>query len=355
MKLTPVASPHAIQTPQTSSNTSSRTAAIAAFERASASPQQSQEHPVQNPNQVSPEELSAIKAPTGVADTQPETQVLETLDNSPNSEAADTKLPPKDSVESKRWAQLARQERQLRAKAQAQDAAIKAREAALVAREAELQAKAQEYSPEKYISRSRIKQDPLGVLQDEQVSYDELTQQILSQQPTDPRIMRTIQNLQEEIKSLKTANEETRKSYDTQQAESRSAAIKQIEVDVRGLIKNDPNYETIRATGSVRDVVDLITQTYDKDGVLLTVEEAAQEVENYLVDEAMKLTTIGKIKQKLSQAAQLGKTGAKTPANQQTQQTKTPMKTLTNAHGSTRKLTARERAIAIAEGRPKTW
>jgi hypothetical protein len=344
MKIQPVASPHAIQTPPTTNNTAARERVIAMIQN-QGSPQ---EHPVQNPTNVAPEEASVV---TRAQSQHPET--TEQSDNLTSVEDTPTPQPPKDEAQSRRFAQLARQERQLRIKAQQQENAFKAREEALKAREAEITSKSTQFNENDYIPKSRVKQDALQVLTDAGVSYDELTQQILNQQPTDPRILRTIQSLQEEIKSLKAATEETRNTYTAQQEESRKSAIRQIEVDVKGLVRNDPNFETIKATNSIRDVVELITETYDKDGVLMTVEEAAQEVENYLIDEAMKLTRIGKIKQRLGQTAQSQQAGAKTPANQQTQQTKSQMKTLTNANSSSRKLSAKERAILAFKGELK--
>jgi len=191
MRVQPVSGPHAISPVNTTNNSNSRSAAIAAFEKASTPPQQAQENPVLNPNKVSPEELSAVNTPRQeLTDNSSETP--NSSDNSTISEPQEeTQAPPKDTPESRRWAQLARTERQLRAKALQQEAAIKAREAAIQAREDAIAAKDKEYSTG-YYRKDSIKQDPLQALADAGVSYDELTQQLLNQQPTDPRILNTI-------------------------------------------------------------------------------------------------------------------------------------------------------------------
>lgn len=111
----------------------------------------------------------------------------------------------------------------------------------------------------------------------------------------------------------------------------------------------DPYFETIKQTNSVSDVVDLITATYEKDGILLSVEEAAKEVEDYLVDEAMKLTRIGKIKQRLAASTTAKVSQEQTPAPKK----QTQMKTLTNAASTTRQLSAKERAILAFRGELK--
>ncbi len=340
MKVSPVASPAAIQQPQP---TNSKARAIEAFNKASQA--QAQEHPVQNPSQVSVEELGAIKASTS-------TETPEISDKSTDVSTEVTQEPKaEDPALSRQFAQLARQERALRAKAQQQDLAYKQREADLAAREAAIKAQPQ-FNPNDYIPKSRIKQDALTVLEENDVPYDDLTQQAMARQPTDPRIKSTISRLEAKIAELEKANESTQQSYREQQQSQYNAAVKQIESDTRALVRNDPNFETIKATGAVKDVVELITETYNKDGVLLTVEEAAQQVEDYLIEEAMKVTRIGKIKQRIEQAnASQAKSDVKTQAT--TKQTQSPMKTLTNATASSRQLSAKERAILAFKGELK--
>jgi len=112
----------------------------------------------------------------------------------------------------------------------------------------------------------------------------------------------------------------------------------------------DEQYELIAATGSIDDVVELIERTFTEEGRLVPVEEAAQAIEDYLAEEAYKLSKLKKIQQKLAPSAQ-----AK-PEQKQTEQPKQPqtqMKTLTNAVGTQRQLSARERAIAAFEGKNK--
>jgi hypothetical protein len=121
--------------------------------------------------------------------------------------------------------------------------------------------------------------------------------------------------------------------------------MKQIRNDVNMLVKHDPQFETIKATNSIGDVVELIEKTFNEDGVLLTVEEAAQQVESYLVDEAIKLARLAKIQQKLAPAPKAEASKATgTPEKQS-------MKTLTNSVNSSRTLSARERAILAMQGK----
>lgn len=335
MKIQPIAAPQGNATSSTPTlDPGMKARAVAAFNAAQVIP------PV-NPNSVSAEELGAIQAQSS-ENTDKSTE--ESVD-APEVPAEAPAKPAEDPAVSRQFAQLARQEKALRAKVQQQEQAIKAREQALQAREAALASKDQEYQTG-YISRDRLKSDPLGVMAETGLTYEELTQQILTQQPKDPRVEATISRLEAKIKALEDGAQNTQKSYQEQQQNAYQAAVRQIETDARALVKQDPNFETIRATGAVKDVVELITQTYDKDGVLLTVEEAAQQVEDYLVEEAMKITRIDKIKNRIAANASQASTKAQTPATNKQPQ----MKTLTNATGSSRELSAKERAILAFKG-----
>ena len=339
MKVQPVASPSAIQQPQ-SNATEAKARAIAAFTQAGS--QQPAQQVVQNQNNISPEEMGAIQAPA--QEGQEDLNIA--------AEEVTPEAPVEDPALSRQFAQLARQEKALRTRVRQQEQALRDREASLQAREAELSSKGKT-DMSGYLSRDMLKQDPLTALAEAGISYEELTQQIISQQPVDPRLQNTIRQLTQQIQELKQANEDSKKSYADQQSQAYQAAVKQIRTDVTNLVQTDPNFETIKATRSVRDVVDLIEQTYAKDGVLLSVEEAAQQVEDYLVEEATKLTKIDKIKRKLQMVApNATNRPAQTPAVNQKQTQ--PMKTLTNATSSTRQLSAKERAILAFKGELKS-
>lgn len=346
MKLTPVTGAGAVQ--DLSTPEAVRTArAVAAFNKGQASQaSQTSGTPPVNQNAVSVEELGAIRA-------APETtEPPETSDNSVIDEGTQTEK-KEDPALSRQFAQLARQERALRAKAQQQDQAYKARIAELEAREAALTTKPT-FDPKEYIKRSQIKEDALSALDEVGVSWDELTQQAINRQPIDPRLQQTVDNLKAQIEDLKAANEQNQKAAVDRDQAGRAAAVRQISLDAKNLVKSDPvAYEAIAKTGTVKEVVDLITKTFDKDGILLTVEEAAQEVENYLVEENFKMSTsINKIKQRMAAAnASASKSDEKTQASTKQQQT---MKTLTNATASSRQLSAKERAILAFKGELKS-
>jgi hypothetical protein len=352
MKITPVASPHQVQQPTSTTNYAK--AAVEAFNRtaaaqAGATDGNSQQTPVSNPNQVSAEDLSAIKPSSrqmSEINELPKTEVTEETHETPKEVK-----PEQDPALKRQFEQLARQERINRQKVQQQQNELKAKEAQLAAREAALAAKDSEYGT-KYVSKDRIKQDALTVLADAGISYEDLTNQLLSQVPTDPRVNAHISRLEAKIQELEAKGQAFETNSKQAQADSYQAAVKQIGRDVQALVKEDPvSFEAVAKTpGAIKEVVKLIEQVYAKDGVLLSVEEAAQEIENELVDRGLKTyNQIEKIKKRLAESS------TKTEQNQtaQTKQSQSPMKTLTNAAASTRQLSNKERAMLAFKGELK--
>jgi hypothetical protein len=349
MKITPVASPHQVAPTQVNHQAQAAAKANAIAKLTGQGNQQQPQQIVGNQSSVGVEELGAIMPKI---DTSTSSEQMELGAITEDTKVVEPQTPPKPSEDptlSRQFAQLARQEKALRAKVQAQERDLKAREASIAAKEAEIAQKAKQDMSD-YIHKDRIKRETLTVLAEAGASYDDLTNQFLqAQQPTDPRVQATINQLQSKIQALEKASEESRKSAVDNQTAAYDAAVRQIRTDVVGLVKNDPAFEAIRATKSVNDVVELITETYKKDNVLLTIEEAAQQVEDYLVEEASKLARLTKIQKRLNTSPERGSAA---PAQQKQPQPKQQpqMKTLTNATSSSRQLTAKERAILAFKG-----
>ena len=353
MKITPAGAP----TPQsTQGMASAMERAKAAFKAATpATPPPQPENPiVQNQNAISPEEASVVMKKDDEQQTPP--VEAQTEDQSQEVSTEDTK-PPVETPESRRFAQLARQEKAIRQRAQE----MKAQEQALQQRQAELEARENSYKQQpppdqtKYVSRDTFKLDPIAALAELGLSYEEITNAYINHTPQDPRVAATIAELKAELQAIKAANEEVKQKSVEHQTQQYQAAIKQLKTDTKALVDSDPNFETIKSTRSHDDVVDLIEQTYRKDGVLLSVEEAAQQVEDYLVEEALQLTKINKIKAKIAQnsAPKEQPQTAKNPAATADNPKQPQMKTLTNNTASSRQLSAKERAILAFKGQLK--
>jgi hypothetical protein len=224
-------------------------------------------------------------------------------------------------------AALARKERQVR-KAQED---LKAREDAFKAREAD------------YVPKARLTSETRAVLSELGITYDKLTEQELGEDAQDPQaaLLQKISELEAKLDAQVTERKTSEQQRDT---DARASAVNQIRADAKFVVDSDPAFETIKATDSVSDVVELIEKTFDKSGEMLSVEEACRLVEDVLVERETerirKLSNLPKIKSKLAPADEgnLPQSGTK-PLTRQ------PPKTLTNSHAVTRPLSARERAI----------
>jgi hypothetical protein len=318
-----------------SNQSSPRERAIALLNAAN-SPQ-AQEHPVSNPSRVSPEELSAVQGQSSAG----EDPVLDP--------AAATPAPDKDKeLLSTQYAQLARREKALYAKAQARDRAIAEREAAISAREKALESKDTDYQTN-YIPKQRLTEDTIGVLLESGITYDQITQMMLNQTQQDPATKVAIQELKSELRAQQEARAADRKSYEEAQSANYQQAVKQIKADASQLVMTDPQFETIKKTKSINDVVSLIEETFKEDGIVLSVEDACREVEDHLVEKLSQYSQIDKVQQRMK--ANASKSSPQLSGQDPTQ--RQPKPTLTNSVGTSKKLSAKERAVLAFKGELK--
>ena len=308
--------------------------------------QQAEQPPVQNQNQVSPEEFSAILAKKKLEDGTDPTgdPVQEGLEESKPLEAAaeDTKAPEAKDPLSSQYAVLARKEKALRAQVQkfnAERDAFKAEQAGKPATPT--------FDESKYIAKDKLATKDWNTLNELGFTYDDLTNLALNPPSAqDSRTVAMIDELKAEIKALRGDSDKTKKSFEEQQTQQYQQAVNQIRNEAKNLVNSNEAFETIKETGSVDEVVRLIEETFKADGTLLSVEEAAQAVEEHLVEEATRLARLKKVQAKLQpQQAKPLESGQKPVAGQPA------AKTLTNAIGSTRKLSPRERAHLAFEGK----
>lgn len=242
---------------------------------------------------------------------------------------------PEDQI-SPKFAALARKEKALRDEFQK----LKVEQEAFKTKQTEYETG---YIPRAKLAE-RAKQDALGILTELGITPDEFTQQLLNSNPQD----HVTRKLEAQIKALEDRLNQTVSKADEQQSKAYDQALNQIRNEAKVLIDSNPDFETIKDTNSTEAVVELIRDTFDKDGTLLSVEEAAKEVEEYLLEQGIKMAQFRKVKEKLSQPVE-------TPAPKQIIPEKQPMKTLTNAVSASSKPLGRkerrERAIMAFQGK----
>lgn len=248
-----------------------------------------------------------------------------------------------DKQLSPQYAAIARREKAIRTEAQR----LKAERQALDAKKTEYETN---YIPKSQISE-KLKSNFLGFANEYGLSGDEITAALLNQPGPESQAISKLESKIQELES-KLAQTETKQSES--QTKAYEQAVNQIRNDVKTLVQSDPAFETVKETDSTEAVVELIKETFDKGweeknipaGTILSTEQAAEFIETYLVEEAIKMANLNKVKSKLAPQPAADQ---KTNQPQKTQQ----MTTLTNAIASSKTMSPKERAILAFRGQLK--
>lgn len=276
----------------------------------------------------------------------------------PQVEAAAPEVEKKDAM-SPKLVELARRQKMQRA-AQIK---LQQEQKAIETARAELERKQREYETN-YIPKDRLQNDFLGVLADAGITTEHL-QNFFQQQPT-ATVELKLQQALKRIDELEQGTKTFAKNQEEQAQKNYEAAINQIRNDAKVLVNSDPNLELVKEMRAEEEVVNLIQRVFDEGisdgrggyiytpGTVLSVDEAAAQVEEYLFEEATRVANLAKVKNKL--VASETPVPATTKQTQQPLNKNQPIKTITNSMVATptKPLTASERrarAIAIAEGR----
>ena len=178
---------------------------------------------------------------------------------------------------------------------------------------------------------ARLKSEPLSVLLENGVTYDQLTEAILANQGNS------------EINALKSEIESLKQGIDQKFQEKESAAEKQVLAEMQReaeqLVRSD-DYELVREMKRIPDVMSLIERTYRETGEVMEVPEALQWVEKFLLEEAQGIAKAKKIQSLLNPMPQIP----------QPQQRQMGMRTLTNKDTASVPLSAKARAMAAFYG-----
>lgn len=170
-------------------------------------------------------------------------------------------------------------------------------------------------------SKERLAADDYSVLDELGVSYEKYTNYLLNKGEGETTENKAIKELRDELNGIKTQQEEQetkrKESIDKQYAET----IKQYERGIADLIAKDPEYESIKETKAEAHVLQHILDTFNEDGETLTIEQAAKEIEEFIVEDALAMSKLKKIQAKLQPPVEEKK---------QIQPPKQAMKTLTN-------------------------
>lgn len=188
---------------------------------------------------------------------------------------------------------------------------------------------------------SKLKSNPLGVMLENGVTYDQLTEAIIAQQNgATPEI----NALKAEMKALK---EELSGQFTTRDQQQELQVLADIKRDVIQTVNSKPEeFEAIREAKAYEDVKELIHRTWKKTGEVLDTHEAIRLVEDQLIEEAIPFAKLSKVQQRLTP-----KEAAQVEAQLPSQKPGTKiMRTLTNRDTASPLMDRRARAIAAMNG-----
>lgn len=181
------------------------------------------------------------------------------------------------------------------------------------------------------IPKSRIQKEPLSVLLEAGVTYDQLADAITAQQ-SDPKVS----ELEAKIQALEQGLE---KKFTDKEQQAEQAALSEMKKEAERLIAANDEFELVRETGSVPDVMKLIERTYRETGEVLDVAEALKLIEDELFKRNQKIIGLKKI-QALYQK----------PPEVAPHQRSQGMRTLTNKDTASVPMSAKQRALAAFYG-----
>jgi hypothetical protein len=177
------------------------------------------------------------------------------------------------------------------------DQALRRREFELKKREAEVAAKladAEKYSQikAKIAAKDYSAVDELGGKYDDFQKYE--VDKLNSSSPEEQRARK----LESEIEALKKAQEESVvKEYNNNQSLWRQEIAK--------VVGSSEDFSTIKELGMEDAVLKHINDSFEEDGIELTAEDAAKEIEAALVERAEKFASVSKIKSKFLEPAKV--------------------------------------------------
>lgn len=178
------------------------------------------------------------------------------------------------------------------------------------------------------IDRARFKSDPVGVLLEEGLTFEQLTEHVLAHQGGSQ-----VRSLEAKIKALEEGVDKKLTDRDAQQEQQ---ALAEMRREALQHIAQGDTYELVRETNSVPHVMKLIERTYRETGEVLDVREALGLVEDELVKDGLRMANYQKVQSQL----------APRPAPQPQRQ----MRTLTNRDTASVPVSAKARALAAFHG-----
>ena len=220
-----------------------------------------------------------------------------------------TEKPQIDPQFASKFAALTRKEKAVRER----EAAIKAQQAELESLKKQLEEQSGKLKSDEGSLASRLKNEPLKVLSEMGLTFEDLSQIVLNEGNPTPEMLikRTRQELEaatkSELEKTKQELEEFKKSLLEKEKQAEEAKVNEAKTQYLTELtefinetKNDSGddkYELIKSNDSVQLVYDVVEAYYEETGKILSMQEAADHVEAELEERAKSILELKKFKQ----------------------------------------------------------
>lgn len=223
----------------------------------------------------------------------------------------------------KKFAALSRKEREIRERESQLEEKLALMEAKLEALQAP-QVEEPEAEPELPLEY-RLKKNPIKALEEMGLSYDKLTELVLNdgKLPADMQLQLMREEIQKDYQSkIEELENRLIEKEKSEEEERLNSVVNNFKSEINQFVdSNKSDYELISLTESQDLVYDVISEHYEETGRILEIAEAAEAVEEHLVEEAKKVTRAEKLAAKAAEQK---------PAESQRQS----QTTLSNAHSA---------------------
>lgn len=274
------------------------------------------------PQQTAVQALRSQQMNTNATPLQPDPQELAqdmSLENKEVTEGEEVTTPM-----SPQFAALAKQRR-----------ALQVKEREIADREKALEGKSS--TQDGMFDYGSLKSDPLGTLEKAGVTYDMLTEALLSSSDGNTAHIRA---LEAKIAALEKGVDQKLLDRDSQ---AEKQVLAEMEREATKLASQGEDFELVRETRSIPEVMRLIEANYRETGEVLDTREAMELVEAELLEKSLKLASLQKIQ---------GKLAPQTPGYS-SQLRQNLMRTLTNRDTAQVPLTPKQRALQAFTGQLK--
>jgi len=200
-------------------------------------------------------------------------------------------------IEAARIEKRARAERQAAERARAEAHAQAQQIEQFRQQYAEMQRRMEQYEGK----RKNALRDPKGVLAELGLDLDTIVRAHLDDGPTPDVLMRDLENrskseveqIRAELQKLR--EEQAAKEQRAQAAEAERAAYA-LRSEIASVIQSDPDkYELTASLGQESEVFELMRLAYQQQGTILPVAQAAEMIENFLLDQAKQAARAKKV------------------------------------------------------------